>query len=194
MTSGCPDERKNQGLKLYGYGISGQGFYSLQVLGLKLAEQQAVSGVISISEGVATVQKVEAELKHLIQANWDWNVRKISEMEYVVVFPSKDSLETWSKTRGVEFALHSIKAKVDKSTLNPNASSVLLPVWVRISGIPLYAKTTEIVKEIASTVGEPAEADEISLIRVDPIRVKVFYRDPSTINCYVEIFLNSMGV
>lgn len=93
----------------------------------------------------------------------------------------------------MELALHSIKPKIDKSTLDSEASSVLLPVWVRISGIPLPAKTADIVKEIASTVGEPIEVDEISLMRVDPIRVKVYSRDLSSLNCFVEIFINSVG-
>lgn len=117
-------------------------------------------------------------------------VRKISELEYVVVFPSKDILDTWSKARGVEFVLHLIKAKVDKSTIEPEASSVLSLVWVRIFGVPLPAKMVDIVKEIASTVGEPIEVDEISLMRVDPIRVKVYCRDTSCVNYFVEIFIN----
>lgn len=78
MTSSCPDEKKNHGLKLFSYGIPGQGFYSLQVPGLKLSEQQAATGVVNIKEGVAIVQRIEAEVKHLIKANWDWKVRKIS--------------------------------------------------------------------------------------------------------------------
>lgn len=45
-----------------------------------------------------------------------------------MVFPSKEILETWSKARGVELALHSIKAKIEKSTLDPKASFVLVLV------------------------------------------------------------------
>ena len=49
------------------------------------------------------------------------------------------------------------------------------------------------MKEIVSTVGEPLEVDEVSLVRVDPIRVKVLSWDFSNINCYVEVFINSVG-
>lgn len=35
--------------------------------------------------------------------------------------------------------------------------------------------------------------DEVNLMRVDPIRVKVMSRDPSNINCFVEVFINSVG-
>lgn len=149
--------------------------------------------MVNIKEGVATVQRVEAEVKHLIQANWDWKVRKVSDSEYAVVFPSKETLDTWSKAGGVEFALHSVKAKVEISSLDPEASFVLLSVWVRVYGLPLAVKNNELVKEISSIIGEPLEVDEISLVRADPVRVKVNCRDPSQINGFVEIFINAVG-
>lgn len=31
MTLGCSEEKRNQGLKLFGFGIPGEGFYSLQI-------------------------------------------------------------------------------------------------------------------------------------------------------------------
>lgn len=87
----------------------------------------------------------------------------------------------------------SIKAKIEKSNMDPEASSVLTSATVKVSGIPIPAKTVELVKEIVSTVGEPVEVDEISLMRVDSVRVKVLSRDPSNINYYVEVFINSVG-
>lgn len=85
---------------------------------------------------MASVQQIEAKLKHLIQATWDWKVRKPSDSDFAVVFPSKATLDTWSKVRGVELALHSIKATVEKSKLDPEAASVLFLVWVKVFGIP----------------------------------------------------------
>lgn len=55
--------------------------------GLLPSDQQAAAGVLIIKEGVASVQKIKAKLKHLIQAKWDLRVRKFSESEYEVVFP-----------------------------------------------------------------------------------------------------------
>ena len=132
-------------------------------------------------------------MKHLIHSKWDWKVRQISEFEFAVVFPSVESLDTWSKVGSVELALHSIKAKIEKSTIDPEASSILTAAWVKISGVPSQARTVEVVKEIASTVGDPVEVDELSLVRVEPVKVKVLSRDPSSINCFVEIFINKLG-
>lgn len=86
-------------------------------------------------------------------------------------------------------ALYSIKSKIEKSNIDPEASSVLIPVWIRILGIPIHAKTEEFVREISSTVGESIEVDEISLMRVDPIRVKVFLVGTLVISIALSKFL-----
>lgn len=102
MTFGCPENKKNQGLKLFGFGILGQSFYTLQVAGLQISEQQAAIGILIIQEGMASVQRIEAELKHLIQDDSNRKVRKVSETDYAVFFPSKSILDTWSKVGRVE--------------------------------------------------------------------------------------------
>ena len=75
--SSCPDDNKQHGLKLFGFGVPGKGFYQVQVPGMQ-TEQQSAIGIIHIKEGVASVTKLEAELKHLIQENWDWKVKRLS--------------------------------------------------------------------------------------------------------------------
>lgn len=39
MTSNCPNQKHNHGFKLCGFGIPGQGFYSLQVPSLQFSAQ-----------------------------------------------------------------------------------------------------------------------------------------------------------
>lgn len=134
-------------LKLCGFGIPGQGFYSLQVPGLELSDQQATTGMLIVKEGASSIAKIEAEMKHLIQADWNWRVRKLTDTKYSVIFPSKALLESWSKTQGVELALHSIKAKIEKSNLDPKASSILCAAWINVSGIPNATKQSDIVKK-----------------------------------------------
>lgn len=100
MTTNCLEDKKCQGMKLFGFGILGQGFYSLQILGLMLSEQQVATWVTTIKERVASVERIEVEMKHLIQANWNRKVRKISENEYIVVFSSKDVFVTPQSYKG----------------------------------------------------------------------------------------------
>ena len=80
--------------------------------------------------------------------------------------------------------LHSIKAKVEKSLLDLEASFVLSTTWVKVCGIPLLAKTDELVKDITSTIGEPLEIDEISLMyRSQPRKDKGRLGDEATSQC-----------
>jgi hypothetical protein len=77
--------------------------------------------------------------------------------------------------------------------VDPAASSILQSTWVKIVGIPGFAKEEEVVKEIASLVGEPIKVDEFSLIRDEPVRVRVNCRNPATLRGFIEIFFNGVG-
>lgn len=67
----------NRGVKLCGFGIPGQGFYSLHV---DIPENELarihVRGILTMIEGVATVGMVVNELKNLfVGLNWEWKVK-----------------------------------------------------------------------------------------------------------------------
>jgi hypothetical protein len=64
---------------------------------------------------------------------------------------------------------------------------------VQISNIPPFAREETTVKEIATLIGQPLVVDEWSLIRDEPVRVKVNCRDPMAIRCGIEIFFNIIG-
>lgn len=72
-------ECKNMGskkLKMYGFGILGQGFYSIDIPEVEVQSYQATS-LLTILEGEATEGKIDQELKHLVQNNWDYKVKKM---------------------------------------------------------------------------------------------------------------------
>ena len=50
------------------------------------------------------------------------------------------------------------------------------------------------MKEITNLVAEPLVVDELSLIKAEPVRVKVRCRDPSAIKGVIEVFFNGVGV
>lgn len=52
----------------------------------------------------------------------------------------------------------------------------------------------EVVKEIAALVAKPLAVDELILIRVEPVRVKVRCRKPEAIKDDIEFFFNGEGV
>ena len=63
-------------------------------------------GLIIIVCREAMVSRIEEELKNLFDAKWDWKVRKVSKDEYITVFPKRDTLEAFSKLKGIELALY----------------------------------------------------------------------------------------
>jgi hypothetical protein len=58
----------NKKLKMYGFGIPGQGFYSIDIPEVEVKSYQA-TGLLTIIEGEATEEKIDQELKHLVQSN-----------------------------------------------------------------------------------------------------------------------------
>lgn len=151
------------------------------------------AGCIKILEGMAGEKKVEEELRNLIENKWDWQVNKLSRDEYMAMFPNKQSLETFAKLSELRTTIHQLKIKVMKSDLDPEAIGKLQTVWMKIYGVPSYARIESVIKEVATLAAEPLLVDELSLIRSRPVRVKVRCRDPSQIRGFVEIIFNEIG-
>lgn len=78
---------------------------------------------------------MEEDLEHRIDKSWDWKTNKLSDNEYLVVFPNSQILNT-SKFKGIHMALNNISG----------ASSVLQAGWVKKFGIPLIARSLELWK------------------------------------------------
>lgn len=117
----------------------------------------------------------------------------MTDNEFLVIFPDKGTLETFSGIASLELPIHNLKVKIQKSNVDPTTSSVLQTCWVKISNIPPIARDEAVIRELATLVGQPIVVDELSLIRDEPARVKVICRDPSAIRCVIEIFFNKVG-
>lgn len=182
---------KGHKLKMFGFGIK-QGFYSIEIPKAAKASTENV-GCIKVLEGVADEKKIEMELQNLIDQKWGWQVKKVSSNEFMVMFPNKQSLDTFSKLSELSTTLYHLKIKVSKSDLDPEATAKLFTVWMKIYGLPSFARMEDVVKEISALAAEPILVDELSLIRTGAVRVKVKCRDPTQLRGFVEIFFNSVG-
>ena len=118
----------------------------------------------------------------------------MDHQEHHTVFPNKNTLDTFTKLTGFEMSLFRLKGCISKSFMDPESSSVLHTVWIKIHKIPDIAREIELVKEITNLVAEPLVVDELSLIRAERVRVKVRCRNPSTIKGSIEVFFNGVGV
>jgi hypothetical protein len=114
-------------------------------------------------------------------------------MEYTAVFPSKSSLDTFSKISKIVMSVHGIKVKFLKSTFDPDVIEVLQPAWVKIYGLPSIAYKDEVIMKIATLAGEPVMVDELSLNQEGPARAKLNWRNPNKLRGFVRIFFNRIG-
>ena len=116
-------------------------------------------GLISVIEGQATEEKLERELKNLINPDWDYHVKELDRNEFSAASPDQLSLNTFSKLTDVGLAIYGIKVKISKTNIDRAASSILHSTWIRIGGLPAFAKKEEVVKEVSSLVAEPLKVD-----------------------------------
>jgi hypothetical protein len=74
MAAECSDFHSKSGeLKMFGFAIPEQGFYSIKIPGE--GDNQRASCIIQVLQGEASEKKIEEELKNLINSQWDWKVK-----------------------------------------------------------------------------------------------------------------------
>jgi hypothetical protein len=179
---------------MYGFGLPGQGFFCLKLP--NAGKPKTISenvGLIRVKQGDGTMEKMEKELRHLIDSKWQWEVKKVSDREYIAIFPNKQILETFSRSSGFELSLHKIVITVTPTDVNPVTSSKLQEGWVLMSNIPDEARSVDVVTAIPELVGEVVVVDEVSLIKVGPVRAKIRARDIDMIRGFVEISTKGEG-
>ena len=120
-------------------------------------------------------------------------MKELDKNEFSATFSDQVSLNTFSKLTTVGLALYGYKIKISKTNIDPAASSILHPAWIRVGGVPSFAKKEEVIKETVSLMAEPIKVDEFSLLRDEPLRVRVNCRDPARLRGFVEIFFKGVG-
>jgi hypothetical protein len=115
----------------------------------------SATGFITVLVGEENEEKIDKELKNLVRSDWDFRVRKSHQQEYMVVFPDRNTLGMFSKLSEFEMPLYGIKGRLEVANVDPEASSILHTVWIKISNIPGMATDVESMREIVNLVVEP---------------------------------------
>jgi hypothetical protein len=117
----------------------------------------------------------------------------VDVIEYTTIFPDKNTLETFTKISEILMSKHGLKVKNFKANVDPDASEILQSAWVKIYGLPSIALVEEVIMKVATLAGEPVVVDELSLIRVGPVRVKMNCVEPLKLRGFVRVFFNKVG-
>lgn len=92
MAAECGTTQKSK-ISMFGFGIPGQGFYSMNIPNAKPQADSAL-GRVTVLQGEATEKKLEKELKNLIDEDWNFKVKKIANGDYVAAFPDVTTTTT----------------------------------------------------------------------------------------------------
>lgn len=151
----------------------------------------AHAGLVRVVSREANPAVVEEELKHFIDSSWKWKAKKVSQDEFLVVFPNQMILDAFS--RGMQLAMNKIKVTIGKTNMDTEASPMLQTRWIKMTDVPSVARTKETVKLIVELMGEVLAIDELSLIRNEPVRVQINCRNVMRIRGFIEIFIGKLG-
>jgi hypothetical protein len=88
--------------------------------------------------------------------------------------------------------IHGIKVKIFKFNMDPDASEILQATWVKIYGLPSIACNKKVMMKVATLVGESLEMDELSLIKIWPMLVRMNCRDPYKLRGFVKTLFNKI--
>jgi hypothetical protein len=184
---------EKRGLRLCGYGILGQGFYSIRVPVDKETKKREVLGVMNIMSGLAFAEIIERELKHLFREVPRWTIKQMDSERYLIKFPTEEIRYQVAKFKSFEFETANVKAKVTPTDMSADAEDKLEIVWIKVHKFPPFARKEDIVMEIAYLVGDPIEVDLSTLNREGPISIKQSCRAPHKIGGETKVFFNGEG-
>ncbi|KAK1696200.1 hypothetical protein QYE76_012897 [Lolium multiflorum] len=196
-SANCPSRGKTLRLQSMGHAITGGGFYNIDVEPLRgsQAPGEVFAAIISFKGKPLSEEMLSDELKHLVDELWDWQVRKLSEVEFSVVFPSRETLRLSTGSGKLHLPLSKKDTTIREAFLAPKPSVMLPSTWVRLTGVPEDLMTKERLMAAFVMVGRPFEVDELSLKKRDtePIRMRFHCRFPERIKGSIQVFVNGEG-
>jgi hypothetical protein len=166
----CPKAPKQPALQWYGYAVDGVGFHCLEVDEAALVPDSAASeneATVIAAENRLTCELLSQDLKALIEDNWDWKVRRISDTDFSVVCPTKASLSLYKNlcknVGGIALPVSKVSVLFADPLPHLRASTVLSKVWVALSDVPTCLRRADLLMEGTKMLGRPRLVDEESL-------------------------------
>jgi hypothetical protein len=200
-TGMCPQAPKPPSLQWYGYAVDGRGFHCLEVEEALLSDDlpsREFEGTVIAMENRLDCDALARDLKALIDENWDWQVRRVSDTDFAVVFPTQASLNLCKNlcknAGGITLPISKISVLFVDPVPYSAAAMSLAKIWVRLSGVPQCLRKIDLLMEGTKMLGRPRLADEESLPMLDlPVRMLFHSHDPDHLPKSVMLFANLKG-
>jgi hypothetical protein len=193
ISANCPSRGRPMLVQTYGNAIAGGGFFNIEVEPLQPRETGDVfAAVIQFKAKVLSDAQLSNELKHLMDDSWDWQVAKVSESEFSVRFPSRETLRMSTRSGRIFLPLSQSEANIREAFVEVRPGRSFPSVWVQVSGLPNDLMTKDRIMAALTMVGRPMEVDELSVRKheTEPVRVRFQCRFPERINGSVQLCVN----
>ncbi|XP_037472659.1 uncharacterized protein LOC119348771 [Triticum dicoccoides] len=109
---------------MYGHGIKGMDFFHIELPDLP-PPSPSLQAIVTIREGVASPEMLEAELNHLYHCTWDWQVTMMDGNQFSVIFPNTASHGYGTRSGDITLALNKLVVDISVPTRDPLAVAVL---------------------------------------------------------------------
>jgi hypothetical protein len=180
-------------LHTYGHAIAGGGFFNIEVEPLQPREAGEVfAAIVHFKANALSESELSNELKHLVDDQWDWQVLKVTDSEFSVCFPSRETLRMSTRSGKIFLPLSQTEANIRESFIEVRPGRAFPSVWVQVSGLPKDLMVKERILAALTMIGRPMEVDELSVRKheTEPVRVRFQCRFPDRIKGTVQLCVN----
>jgi hypothetical protein len=132
-------------------------------------------------------------LKKLVDNDWDWQVKRISDSDFLVVFPNSVSLNLCKNTGGLTLPISKVSMLFVEPRCDAAAAASLSKVWVLLSGVPEVLRRSDLLLEATKMLGRPRSVEEASLVGSGPIRMLFHSPNPAGLPDSIMLFANLQG-
>ncbi|KAM0863503.1 hypothetical protein ACQ4PT_044552 [Festuca glaucescens] len=156
-------------LKWYGFAIEGGAFFAFDCPPL---ESNPKHDNMAYVLAEATEEAINEGLKKLIDETWDFQVRKVADSEFAVLFPNADSLRLCKNATNLTLPVSKITVVVSEVRPPPKAAGRLQEIWVRLHDVPPPLLSSVNLLAAMVMLGKPLTVDELSLSKDEPVLMK----------------------
>jgi hypothetical protein len=82
-----------------------------------------------------SVQLLSDDLKKLVEEHWDWQVKRINDSDFSVIFPNAQSLKLCKNTGGLTLPVSKVSVLVVEPQVYQDSETSLAKVWVFLSDV-----------------------------------------------------------
>jgi hypothetical protein len=180
----CPNANRPTELKWFGFAIDGGAFYAFDCPPL---ESNPKHDNMAYVLAEATEEAINEGLKKLIDETWDFQVRKVADSEFAVLFPNADSLRLCKNATNLTLPVSKITVVVSEVRPAPKPSGRLQEVWVRLHDVPPPLLSSANLMAAMVMLGKPLIVDELSLSKDEPVLMKFHTPVPAKLRTTVNL-------